>query len=71
MKPALIPRPSKKPWKEVDKERSSLNKTRWKSVVLKIAIEGVGIQLSCHFRVFAFLNGDLNSAMERSTSFFI
>ena len=60
---------------EVDKERSSLNKTcrqgRWKSVVLKIAIEGVGSQLSWHFRVFAFLNVDLNSVMEKSTFFFI
>ena len=60
---------------EVDKERSSLNKTRrqrrWKSVVLKIAIEGVGIRLSKHFRVFAFLNGDKNSVMEKNTSLFI
>ena len=60
---------------EKDKERSSLKKTcrqgRWKSVVLKIAIEGVGIQFSWHFRVFAIFNGDLNSVMEKSTFFFI
>ena len=41
------------------------------SVVLKIAIEGVRIRLSWYFRVFAFLNGDLNSVMEKSTFFFI
>ena len=60
---------------EVDKERSSLNKNcrqrRWKSVVLKIAIEGVEIRLSCHFMIFAFFNGDLNSVMEKRTFFFL